>query len=380
MLARGIGGWRMSGALGRTPPSVALAVTGLRTEPELRALLTGPVRQVHDVVELLGTCGAGLADLALVSARFPDFGSDVARRLAALGVPVYGVVDSDDDAGSRRLRDLRIPVLRVDGAGPLRRILTGERDPVSQARRPGPLIVVTGPPGSTGRTTVAINVAAELPRSLLIDADPVAPAIAFHLGLAAGASGILGASRLAEHGRLSPRGLLALAHRVDGSHAVLTGLSRPERLVELRTGGAQGLWRVAAAMPLPVLVDAGALPGRTALHRSLYAAADRIVVVAAPSALGIRRLSDASPIVPALSAAPVTVVWNGLPSGRAGRRQLHRLQRVVAELAAEAAGVGLPRDPGAAAANDVTPGALAVVAPRSALRSALGRLAASLVT
>lgn len=373
-------------------PGLVLALTGLHAEGDVVRSLTGAhapariSRRVTDVVGLLAACGAGLADGALVAARFPGLDAGVLQRLRDAGVMCWGIVDPEDDDGHQLLRDRGLPVAVVGGdVASAMRALIEERagTPNSPGATAGSLIVVTGPAGAPGRSTVALNVAAECPEALLVDADPSAPSLAFQLDLDPAATGILAASRAAQLGVLTPPALLAASQAAgDGLH-VVTGVAAPARVGELDGVRGSALWQAATGTGLPVIVDAGAFPSpqAPALLAGALAAAGVVVVVADPSALGIRRLVSGYADLASQTSAPIILVWNRLVAGRSatlGRRPLERL-RPVHEALGAAAVTGLPWDPHAAAALDGHGGSLGTRAPKSVLRAAIRGLAGDLV-
>ncbi|MDD9206080.1 hypothetical protein PU560_06290 [Georgenia sp. 10Sc9-8] len=181
-------------------------------------------------------------------------------------------------------------------------------EPDRETAERGQLIAVWGPYGAPGRTTVAVNLAAELAarhhRALLVDADTEAPAITQTLGLLEESSGIAAAARLAAHGRLDRATLSRLCPRLDadGGLRVLTGLTRPDRWRELPAAALDVVWEHARALAPWTVVDlaAGAEDDATGFgpapqrrHQatlSALAAADVVVVVGAAEPVGMRRL------------------------------------------------------------------------------------------
>ena len=102
------------------------------------------------------------------------------------------------------------------------------------------VITVFGPRGSTGKTSVALNLAFEFAelgkRTLLIDLDTQAPAIAQLLGLTNPTAAILGCARLIRQGRFNLEQLERLSVKVSSRSAsfrVLTGLTSWSRWGEL---------------------------------------------------------------------------------------------------------------------------------------------------
>ena len=195
-----------------------LALTGLAAEPAVVTHLGvgGPaLRRVTDVVELLAVAQPAVADGLLVSARFPQMSRDVAFRLARSGIPVWGLVDPGDDVGERMIRDWGITAVTVRAGADVDALLADARPPQSRDAAGGLMVAVTGPAGAPGRSTVALNLAAEwAPRVLLVDGDSAAPSLGFQLGLPAGAPGTHGAGREAALGRLTEPVLRNACHQV----------------------------------------------------------------------------------------------------------------------------------------------------------------------
>ncbi|WP_418606036.1 DEAD/DEAH box helicase [Georgenia sp. SUBG003] len=187
-------------------------------------------------------------------------------------------------------------------------------------RRPGRLVVVWGPPGAPGRTTLAVTLAAELAvlagSANLVDADTEAPSVTQVLGILDDASAVAAVARQALNGRLDPTVLRRLCPVVDGNLHVMTGLTRADRWRELPAAALEVVWDVARASAPWTVVDTGATldgdpdgaygPRRHAATASALAAADVVVVVGAGEPVGMRRLvmalgelSDATCSLPA---------------------------------------------------------------------------------
>ena len=179
------------------------------------------------------------------------------------------------------------------------------------------LIAVWGPTGAPGRTTVAINLAAELAeqgqRVLLIDADSYGGAIAPMLGLVDEAAGFAAVCRLAESDQLTIAEIERLSHPVStGSHnmSVLSGIVRPDRWPEL---SAERVRKVIGAVREhfdAIVVDVGFnletdeeitsdlfAPRRNASTLTVLKHADCIVEVASADALGIARFIRAHDVL-----------------------------------------------------------------------------------
>ncbi|HEY3438303.1 MAG TPA: hypothetical protein VGK35_11520 [Actinotalea sp.] len=169
----------------------------------------------------------------------------------------------------------------------------------------GTLITVWGPTGAPGRTTVAVNLAAELAEqdALLVDADTYGGTVAQMLGLLDEAPGVAAAARLAATGRLDAAALAALTPRLEGGLRVLTGISRAHRWPEVTAANLEAVWAVARRLAAVTVVDCGfsieqdellsydtRAPHRNAATLSALTEADHAVVVGAGDPIGLQRL------------------------------------------------------------------------------------------
>lgn len=229
----------------------------------------------------------------------------------------------------------------------------------------GRLLVVWGPHGAPGRTTVAASLAHGLARaggSLLVDADLEAPGLVQVLGLPDDSSGLAGAARLATHGRLDDEGLARLTTPVSDGVALLSGLGRAGRWRELPPVAMREVWdraRRAAAWTV-VDVAGGAVddevdgftlePGRGAVVADLLRSADVVVVVGTGDPVGVRRLlqllgdsdEDHRP------AGRLEVVVNRVRASVAGPSPEHAVRETLERFGGLGDVVVLPDDPAAA--------------------------------
>ncbi|NLF04547.1 MAG: hypothetical protein GX593_06050 [Actinomycetales bacterium] len=176
---------------------------------------------------------------------------------------------------------------------------------------PGRVVAVWGPTGAPGRTTVAVNLAAELAalRSgadgevLLVDADTYGGTVGQVLGLLDEAPGIAAAARAAGQGTLDRTALALLAPVVAPGLRVVTGISRAARWAEVPGPALDNVWDVARTLATWTVVDCGfgveddealsydtRAPRRNAATLSALAAADLVVVVGAADPIGVQRL------------------------------------------------------------------------------------------
>lgn len=170
------------------------------------------------------------------------------------------------------------------------------------------LITITSPHGSTGKSTVAVNLAAELAKSpakvLLIDFDYLGPSIAATLGLQDSAPGLLAASRLALQSRLTGEELDRLAIHIPGfGISVLPSQSTQSRWAELTASAAGEIVRVAKESYEYVVVDATSptrsaaseSPPHSEITRDLIRISNQVLVVALADPVGIYRLLQVEP-------------------------------------------------------------------------------------
>jgi Mrp family chromosome partitioning ATPase len=393
--------------------------------------LHGPVtvvRRCGELSELIAACQTGLARAAVVAGGTQDITATLADRLAAVGVALVGL--TDDDAERARLSALGLfaapesvpaselarligraveqvaqdPVsvssFAVAGARPLAEPAADASDGSGgddgEPERLGEVIAVWGPIGSPGRTTVAVNCAAELAADgravVLVDADTYGASVAPALGLLDDSAGLAQACRLADQGLLDRRALERIATPVvigAGTLRVLTGLTRADRWPELRAaafGDVIGRCReVADAVVVDVSFCLEAdeelsfdtmAPRRNAATLRSLELADRVFAVGAADAVGMPRLVRAiSELEQAVPSASPTVVFNKVRQSSIGRFP----ERALRE-AWERFGPGvpvaamIPFDGAAADAALLGGSVLLESAPDSGLRKAIAEL------
>ncbi|MBB2902140.1 MinD-like ATPase involved in chromosome partitioning or flagellar assembly [Kineococcus radiotolerans] len=382
-------------------------------EPLRRELVV--VRRCPDVADLLAAAGAGLVRAVVVGADLPGCDSETVEAFRRWGVALLVLLPegAGGEAAERRWRavgalrfageDRPAPDLAREVALAVEAVRAeddGDADPLGGAAEPtpGPLgpavpgrtVAVWGPHGSTGRTTVAVNLAAELALAdqavLLLDADTRGAAVGQVLGLLDEAPGLLAALRSAADGRLDVAALRRHAAAVAPGLAVLTGAGDPARWSEVRPAAFRRVLEVGAAghdwtvvdLPggtddLPDGFDGGR--GRDAVTAAALEAAEVVLVTGTADPVGLQRflrtwqrMPDLAP--DALVLPVVTRVRASAVGGSAARRTtstLHRLGGVEAP-------VLLPEDEAADTAL-LAGRTLAEVAPRSGLRRAVRRLA-----
>jgi len=370
-------------------------------------------RRCADVVELLAAAQAGLGRLALVSAGLDRVDGETVVELHRAGLRVVGLAEPGRSGPGDRLTACGADLVvtepgDADAAEELAHrlialIRTPDRTPAPPAEvapQPagarGRLVAVWGPAGAPGRTTVAVNLAAELAAlghsSLVVDADTYGGAVAQVIGLLDEAPGIAAATRAATQGGLDAAGLGRLALPVLRGLRALTGISRPDRWPELSATALDVVWTVARSLAEWTVVDTGfclerdealsydtPAPRRNAATLSALAAADVVLVVGAGDAVGLARLvRGLTELAEVGSSACRLVVVNRVRAAALGGDP----QRAVADALARYASVGevfvVPDDrPGCDAAL-LAGRTLREQVPASPARRAIAGLAARL--
>lgn len=294
----------MSGSR-RTP--VLVVAGGADWEPEAMRTWEHPgsgvalVRRCMDLPDLLAVATTGLARVAVIDGAVFGLDGDALGMLRRWGLLTVVVEDLDRERMERLGADLVIASTEVTGAVAAlavpRTEQSSEPEPVT-APGSGSVVAVWGPAGAPGRSTVAASLAAGLAPSVLVDADPYGGAQGQLAGLVEPVSGVLAAARLAGSGGLDPHSLGRVTRQVGGVR-VLTGLPRSDRWDEVRAMDA--VLETARGVEPWVVVDTGfslerdrdalaGAPDRNAMTAQSLSAADVVVAVGTPDALGLARL------------------------------------------------------------------------------------------
>lgn len=282
------------------------------------------LKRCVDVDDLLASVTSGQVDVAVVSLDAPGLDPASIAHLRRHAVRPVAVTSARADDLDVREHAQRLGVGSVVGAGGLATlpdVVTAVEDGETRAHGETPalddapdqatpedagrLVVVWGPAGAPGRTTVATNLAWEVARRqvavVLADLDPYGGSVAQQLGILDEVSGLLSASRLAASGQLDER--FASVCRGVGEHlAVVTGLPRADRWREVRAAQVDQLLARARDVGHVVVdtgfsledeagYDLGGRPGRNALTLAALEAADEVVVVGAADPVGLARLA-----------------------------------------------------------------------------------------
>ena len=375
-------------------------------------------RRCGDVVELLGAAAAGAGSVAVVSGDLPGFDRETVARLHAAGVRVVVLAERHD---GDRVRALGVDVVlegSADGLVEAVRDAEGivpvaapDEEPARAETPPGRVVVVWGPAGAPGRTTVALELAAELAGApgrrarraalqpepadardvLLVDADTHASSLAMRLGLLDDAPGLAAACRQASQGTLDAVALARQCPVVAPRLRVLTGLTRAARWPEVPASSLEVVLDRARELAAWTVVDTAApveadevlmydtlAPQRNAATLTALAAADDVVVVGSADPVGIQRLVRALEELreaPVPVPAPVTVVVNRVRASAVGARPEAAVREAMARYAGLDDVVVVPNDPAGLDGALLAGRSLAEHAPGSPVRLAVAGLA-----
>jgi MinD-like ATPase involved in chromosome partitioning or flagellar assembly len=271
-------------------------------------------RRCADLAELLGAADAGLGQVTVLSPDLPLLDREAVARLRDAGVRVVALVDGDARS-AERMTALGVDAV-VDAAAPVgdlvatvlsladadrRASVDPPRLPLSVSLRQaapdlpptevttadvvparGRVIAVWGPTGAPGRTTVAVNLAAEL-AACAHDADAGPPAAGGRTGLPGVGRGLLPASEAPPGRRPGLRGARPAASAAGSGSASGSDGDRPDSA----SGGA-------------LLVDADTYGGTVAQVVGLLDEAPGIAAAARAAgqgALDARSLARLTPVI-----------------------------------------------------------------------------------
>ena len=296
-----------------------------------------------------GGAGATGAAGAARAARPGDPGDTRDPVAALLGDPGAALLGGDDAALDARIDaalDGDLSALRT-GAGDV--VGDGQdldADDVDDGPKRAQVLAVWGPIGSPGRTTVAVNLAAECAagglRALLIDADTYGASVAQHLGLLDDTPGLAAAARAAEQGALDAPGLLRRATEVSPRLHVLTGLPRADRWPEVRDAAMGNILDAARLVADVVVVDCGfgleadeelsydtLAPRRNATTLTTLGAADHLIVVGAGDPVGLQRLVQGLAELAHVPSPTPRVIVNKVRASAAGPHPERAIREVL---------------------------------------------------
>lgn len=201
----------------------------------------------------------------------------------------------------------------------LDRITSSITSRVSPRTSSSPVVIaVTSPHGSTGKTTVAINIALELAaekaRVLLIDGDIQGPAVANHFALTQQPAGLQAALRIASQQRFDLEQLERLSFQFQRSTLRIMPGSQNFPSQPFDQEPVANLLETARSGYEFTVVDLGSLSAdaigtQTELTDTIISLADRRIVVCLADPIGIFRLLGIENLI-AASIKPVDLVMN----------------------------------------------------------------------
>jgi MinD-like ATPase involved in chromosome partitioning or flagellar assembly len=357
------------------PGQVVLAVGPTSWEPALLSALGTPAlglsitRRCVDAVEVLATVRTSTPAHVVVSSSLPRLDLNVISRLREAGCVVIGVTESSARADSQVLEAWAVDhIIAVDvdhmarSAAQVASVIhlperalriapvpTGaasgvagseEIDPPEDAPRPARpsarTVVIWGPHGSVGRSSLAIGVADEIAQGnrdvLLIDADIDAPAIATMLAVVDPGPGLPVALRRAAAGRLDAHNLDDLCVEVLEGVNLLPGSGRPGHRSDLRSPAFGAVRRAARETYDVIVIDLGCAPlpvdgvGDQASLAVLDCLldADEVLVVGGAGPIGVQRLVQSIEAVREARQA-ISVVVTAISAGSRAAREITAL-------------------------------------------------------
>ena len=369
-------------------------------------LIADAIEHGHTIVarlvgwrDLLESLDVLAPDIAIVGAGRGTLSAELIDACDERGIRIIGLASGDAERAHAAQLGLHEVVGRdaswveieafVSGGVP---VPSRVGDPERRSIRGTSVITVWGPAGAPGRTTVAINLAAEIAaaghRVSLVDADPYGGAIAPSLGLLDETPGFAAACRLAGSDALDRAELERIAQRYSAPRAsfdVFTGLVGPSRWPELSRERVTAALGVLRSWSEYVVVDAGFslehdeelisdqfAPRRNAATFAALAAADRVVAVGLADPVGLSRLLRGhGDLVDLVEPERIDVIVNRVRTSALGIDAHAQVRQTLRRFAGLGDATLLPHDGKATDAAILTARTLRDAAGRSPLRAAL---------
>lgn len=263
-------------------------------------------RRCADLVEVMAAAEAGLGRIAALDVKLCEIDRDDVARLQKAGVSVI-LVNAESDLGAEATSTAQIEDLMGEILA-LAKTAVDEVQPVvnlTETTGQGQIIAVTSPPGSTGKSSIAIALARLLTEAgemvVLVDADTNFASLGQMLGVDMDISGIAAAARLAGSDRLDADSLRHLVVAGPEQIGVLTGLSDATRWRELGAAALEIVWQRCRQISPWTIIDTAALSDpegqelsygahRDDVTLSVLENADKVILVAEAGPVGILRL------------------------------------------------------------------------------------------
>lgn len=385
------------------PVAFQAAVDGERaTRSDDARIVQVPAAEAPQVQDLPDGSGHDLPDLPPVPDFVPDFltgarpAGGANDRDTGLGARPAGSSGTHDHQGDYQSHHQAAhdpngvgdaPGWRPSGAPEEE---TGPPVPAAPSR--GSIVAVWGPTGAPGRTTIAVNLAAELATrgvgALLVDADTYGGCVAQLLGLLDEAPGIAAACRAADQGTLDLPALARLAPVVTANLRVLTGLPKAERWPEVRGAAFERVLDLSRGLASVVVVDCGfsleddealsydtAAPRRNEATLTALAAADSAVAVGGADPVALQRFVRGLQEIGTVQSPPPIPLVNRVRASAVGAQPESRIADSLLRFAGLDSVRFVPDDPGVVDAAVLAGRTVVEQAPESALRVAMRDLA-----
>ena len=350
----------------------------------------------RDLVESLDVLAP---EVVLVGAARVSLSADLLAACDERGIRLVALAANDAERAQAAQLGLHEVLDRTAAWGDIEVLVSGGvpvpsrlGDARRAPRRNGEVVAVWGPAGAPGRTTIAVNLAAEIAAAghsvALVDADPYGGAAAPSLGLLDEAPGFASACRLAGGDALDRSELERIAQRYSaprGSFDVFTGLVGPSRWPELAHDRVTAALQSIAARSEFVVVDTGFslerdeeltsdqfAPRRNAATFAALATADRVAAVGLADPVGLSRLLRGhGDLVEVVEPDRIDVIVNRVRSAALGIDAHAQVRQTLRRFAGIGDATLLPHDGRATDAAILTARTLRDAAPRSPLRTAL---------
>lgn len=361
------------------------------------------VRRCADLAETLAVVAAGGADAVVIDLDVRGLGRDRISDLLS-GAAVVGLRSSEDTTTtSLGLTHVLTPDAPIGDLVETVSIAvqerSGVREAVSQQATSEPsladggrLVGVWGPTGAPGRTTIALNLAAEIAaagrETLLIDADTCGPALAQMLGVLDESPGLAAACRARDRDTLDAEVLRGLTDLIRPHLRLLPGIGAPSRWPHVQEESLRGVLEIARQVADVSIIDIAALleededlsydtlaPQRNAAAITTIGACDLLIVVVAADPVSITRLLRQRSRLQEIGAQELHVIVNrvGPPADAARIRELIATRLPVRTL-------HLLPDDSATCRRALWEGAMLIeTAARTPLRRGLARIAETVI-
>lgn len=358
------------------------------------------VRRCADLAETLAVAAAGIGDVVLIDLAVRGLGRDAIASLLR-DTAVVGL--QPEDGQERTALGLR---LTVPTTAPIEQVLTAlraavEAEPdaaVAWVQEPSPeipspqgrMVTIWSPAGAPGRSTLAVNLAAESALAgtdcTLVDGDTHGPSLSQMLGVIEETPGLVAAGRAHDRDALTAETLDSLLPLAQPNLRFLSGIGVPARWSELRTTSLHGVWQALRRRGELVIVDVAsaldedeelsydtAAPQRNAAAITALESADAVVAVVGADPVSITRLLRDHSRLTELGVEELHVIVNRVGSPVPG----DRIRELIASRIPVSSLHLLPDDPVSCRTAAWDGALLAEAAPRSPLRRGVRDIAAS---